>query len=84
MNVIPPNPNAVIVDSDGLMVQRFRTWANAITRGAMLDGVGSPEGVVESLPTSVYMDTTGVSGAILYIKRDADIAGDKSMGWVLV
>jgi hypothetical protein len=30
------------------------------------------------------MDDAGTAGAILYIKRDTDIAGDKTQGWILV
>ncbi len=49
-----------------------------------LTGSGSPEGVLEALSTKEYMDTAGTAGNIKYIKRDDDIAGDKTMGWILV
>jgi len=57
---------------------------NKLDELSILEGSGSPEGVVEALPKKRYMDTSGVASVILYIKRDADIAGDKSQGWVLV
>ena len=84
MTIFRPDANAPIIDDTGHMVQRFRTWVNALTRVVPFEGIGSPEGVLEALPTQTYMDTAGVAGAIYYIKRDADIAGDKKLGWVLV
>ena len=47
-------------------------------------GSGSPEGVLRAGITKRYMDTAGTAGSILYIKRDADIAGDTTQGWILV
>ena len=41
-------------------------------------GSGSPENVVSAAQKSLYMDTAGTAGSILYIKkRDASVAGDK-------
>ena len=81
-----PRLNAVqpIVKTDGTMEQAFRTWTLLVNLSIMLDGAGSPEGVVEALPKQLYMDTAGTAGAILYIKRDADVGGDTSQGWILV
>jgi hypothetical protein len=84
MAIAPLDANSPIIEDDMTMIQRFRTWANAMTRVAPLDGVGSPEGVIEALPTQTYMDTTGAAGSIYYIKRDADIGGDRRLGWILV
>ena len=84
MTIARLDANTPIIEEDLTMVQRFRTWANAITRVVPLDGVGSPEGVVEALQTQTYMDTAGTTGAIYYIKRDADIGGDRKLGWVLI
>ena len=64
--------------------QRFVYWANLVTELDPLSGVGSPEGVVEAKQKRLYMDETGTTGNILYIKRDADIAGDRSRGWIRV
>lgn len=47
-------------------------------------GTGSPEAVVVALENQFYVDTAGGTGAVLYVKRDADIAGDRSKGWILV
>jgi len=82
--ITPPQPTDSIVDQQGAMQQRFRTWTQLVSLLDVLEGSGSPEGVVESESRRFYMDTAGTSGAILYIKRDADIGGDRSLGWVLV
>lgn len=71
-----------IVRPDGSMEQAFRTWTQQVS--VIISGSGSPEGVVEALPTQIYMDTAGTAGAIVYIKRDPDIGGDRSQGWILV
>jgi hypothetical protein len=85
MNIAPPDANSSIIDDAGRMVQRFRSWSRALSRLSILEGSGSPEAVVEALPTRLYMDTAGTAGSILYVKRDADDGlGDKTKGWVLV
>ncbi len=77
-----------ILDADLSMTNQtrlfFTTLLQAIDEQTVITGSGSPEGVVEAIITQQYMDTTGAAGAILYVKRDADIAGDKSQGWILV
>ena len=83
-NIISPNPQQPITDDMGIMQQVFRTWANEITRLDLIIGAGSPEGVVDATQGRQYMDNTGTSGAILYIKRNAAIGGDSTQGWILV
>ena len=78
------SPQRKIVDENGDMNNRMRAWTELVTELQMFVGAGSPEGVVEADQTRLYMDTAGIAGAILYIKRDTDIAGDKSQGWILV
>ena len=52
---------------------------------SLIIDTGSPEGVIEAEQGARYMDDTGTTGNILYIKRDADDgAGDKSKGWILI
>ena len=80
---VAPNPTQPIIEATGRMTQVFRTWTQIITRQTVLSGSGSPEAVIEALPTRLYMDTAGTADAILYVKRDADIAGDKAKGWIL-
>jgi len=83
-NIIPPNPQQPITNDTGVMMQVFRAWANEITRLDLIVGTGSPEGAVSATQGRQYMDDAGTAGAILYIKRDASIAGDDAQGWILV
>ncbi len=82
--ITPPNQGQPIVDLNGKMQQVFRAWTQEVSRLGILRGIGSPEGVVIAPQTTQYMDTTGVAGSILYIKRDTNIGGDPSQGWILV
>jgi len=78
------NPILPIGASDGKMSEQFKRWQLEMNLEKTITGVGTPEGVIEALPTQRYMGTTGTAGAIVWIKRDADIAGDKTMGWIAV
>lgn len=83
-SIASPDAGLPIVDGRGLMTDQFQRWVELITRNDLLIGTGSPEGVVEATQGQEYMDRTGVAGAIKYIKKDADIAGDRTKGWVLI
>ena len=87
MNIGNPVPTTSIIDDKGWMSNNFRTWTQQISRAVSdlldqttLSGVGSPEGVVTANPKRQYMDTTGATGSILYIKQ----TGTNNTGWVLV
>lgn len=82
--IAPPSPVIPIAQGDGTIEQTFRAWTQIITNRSLIIGSGSPESLVEALQGSMYMDTAGTAGSILYIKRDADIAGDTTQGWILV
>jgi hypothetical protein len=84
MTIIGPDANSPFLDDAGRMVQRVRAWVNAVSRDVTISGNGSPEGVVDALPKTRYMDESGTAGSILYIKRDAQVGGDKKLGWILV
>lgn len=74
-----------IVDSNGRMTQRFRTYLQDLDSWKPIYGAGSPEGVVTAPQYRLYIRTDGTAGtSMLYVKKSADIAGDKSQGWVLV
>jgi len=73
-----------LIERNGTASQEMRTWAQAITTQTTITGEGSPEGVVQGEITAEYMDLNGTTGTLLYRKRDADILGDKTKGWVLV
>lgn len=77
-----------ITESDGSLTIQSRTYFlaldDAVNLSTVISGTGSPEGAIEALATKQYMDLAGVAGAIKYIKQVDDVAGDKSLGWVLV
>lgn len=74
-----------LVDESGIATQELRSWSNTIGNQTTIIGTGSPEGIVEAEITQEYMDDTGLTGNIKYIKRDVDNgAGDKRFGWILI
>jgi len=72
-----------IVDNAGRMSRPFQEWQALVTRLLPYTGTGSPEGVVPADQFQHYYDTAGAAGAVLYIKVQADIGGDKTQGWVV-
>ncbi len=78
------NAGQPIVDSTGKMAQAFRTWTLDASLSIPIVGNGSPEGVVEARQYQLYIDATGVAGAIEYRKMLPEIAGDRKQGWLLV
>jgi len=78
------NPNVAVVDDSfrpTLPLRRLSADVNAMT---IIIGTGSPEGVVEARIGRLYMNDAGVAGAILYIKKTNDVAGNRKNGWILV
>lgn len=82
--VAQPDPNKPIVDSIGSQSEQMRVWTRVITNQALIIGSGNPEGIVEAEEGATYQDNTGTAGNIRYAKRDTDIGGDRTKGWVLV
>ena len=84
VDIIPPSPIEAAVTDSGSMFQRFRDWTQLITRAVnlstMASGTGTPEGNLEALTNKLYTDTTGPT---LYWKSVDDVAGDKSLGWLV-
>lgn len=72
------------VEKDGSLTGRALQQNILLVELDILEGSGSPEGVIEAKPRRLYMNTAGTAGSILYIKRDADISGDTKQGWILV
>lgn len=72
------------IDKDGRPTERAASYIEETTRqvnaNTVLSGTGSPEGVLDANPKSLYMDETGTAGNILYIKQ----TGVSNTGWVLV
>lgn len=86
MPIVPLDRTQPIVDEEGMLSLRAAVWAELVSNLSPLTGTGSPEGVVEAIndPPRFYVDTAGTAGSILYVKRDADISGDRTKGWILV
>ena len=82
--ISPPTATRPIADELGGMSQEMRTWTQIITNQALIIGTGSPETVVEAPQGSRYMNDAGTAGSIEYIKRDDNIAGDRTKGWILI
>jgi len=76
--------NIPIVKQGGLMQEPFRLFINDVAKLGVIVGTGTPEGTVAAEQGQQYMDDTGTAGAIMYVKRDADIAGDITKGWILI
>lgn len=84
MNIPALIADQPIVEPNGTQSEIFRLWAQRVTALQILTGSGTPEATVSAPITTLYMDTAGTAGSILYIKRDTDIAGDPTKGWILV
>lgn len=78
------NASQPIVDKSGIMTQNMRVVMSQVVKESLIIGTGSPEGVINAPQGQEYMDDAGIAGSIKYIKRDADIGGDTSQGWILV
>lgn len=84
MDVNPLSMAEPVVDEVGRPLRNLNLFSEALSRITILSGAGSPEGVVPSRSKRLYMDTAGAAGSILYIKQVDDVAGDKTLGWILV
>ena len=83
--VIQPPTDRPITEEDRTQSIQMRSWTQLITNQALIIGTGSPEGVIEAVQGSSYMDEGGALGNILYLKqKDADVSGDKSNEWKLI
>lgn len=84
VEIINPSPNYPIVNDQGQSNKEFTLWLQQMTGLQILTGSGAPENSVSASQKSLYMNTAGTAGSILYIKRDASIGGDTKKGWILV
>lgn len=73
-----------MVEEDGSLTERALQQNILLVELDILEGSGSPEGVIEAKPRRLYMDTAAAAGSVLYIKQLADIGGDRAQGWILV
>ena len=81
--IAPPNASNPIVEDNGTMVQQFRSIINELVRAIPLNGMGSPEDVVEAFQGQTYHDLSAAAGLIVYVKTVDDVGGDKKKGWLL-
>lgn len=82
--IIPVPPTFPIVDEKGLMSTIFKNFVLEVHKQSLIIGTGPPEGVLEAPQWSQYVDDTGTTGSLKYIKKSEDIAGDRTKGWILV
>jgi hypothetical protein len=82
--ITPPDAETPIVKADGSMTEEFQRWVTQMTNLDLIVGTGTPEGVIEAVIGRRYLDLTGGVGAVEYSKQSADIAGDRTQGWVAV
>lgn len=73
--------NIPIVERDNSPTQSHFQILDDLTQLEIRAGEGSPEGVYKEKAKTLYMDTKGATGSILYIKTTGI---DKDTGWVLV
>jgi hypothetical protein len=81
--ISPPVPHLPITDDRMVMQQSYMQWTQDISQRIPIRGDGSPEGVVSAPQYTEYIDRTGTTGSIKWIKMLPNIAGDVKAGWVL-
>lgn len=79
--VLQLDPSRPLLRDNGTMDLAFQLFTLKLADRALIIGNGSPEGVIEASQGALYMDEDAAAGDILYIKRQADISGDKTQGW---
>lgn len=82
--IVPLSADRPLVDKGARMTQQTRLFMNQVATLGMKTGTGSPEGVVPAAAEQQYMDLSGTTGSILYIKQVDSVGGDESLGWILV
>lgn len=77
-----PDYSLQIVDSQLRQLREFNDWIEEVNRSIPLLGEGSPEEEVSGVQGQLYIDITGSSGSILYVKKLSGIGGDDTQGWI--
>jgi len=70
-------------DESGYASLQLQEFLNEVSMLIPQRGEGSPEGIVDSPLWTEYIDTTGTTGSIRYIKMTSSVDGDTKKGWVL-
>ncbi len=77
--IVAPPDYYPIVRKDGTAEDQMAGWMRAVTNALnMIDGLGSPEGVVFAEPKSFYFDTVGLN---LWVKTTAETL---NTGWKIL
>lgn len=84
IRIVQPSSDRPILNEGGAPAAQLNTWLGLITERALIIGTGSPESITEAKQGALYLDQAGGAGNLLYVKRDANIGGDKTKGWILV
>ena len=81
---ISPTVTSPIVNEKGEMRLEMILWVQTINNRTLIIDAGRPEGVISAVIGAEYMDSNGTTSNVKYIKQKADIAGDKTLGWILI
>jgi hypothetical protein len=84
IRVVQPSSDKPLTKEDGSPSSQLNSWLKIITDRALIIGTGSPEAIVEAHQGALYLDDEGLTGALLYIKREEEMTGDKTKGWIPV
>lgn len=81
VRVVAPSAILQIIESNGNMSQEFQVWTQAVSALLPIIGSGNPESEIEAQQGALYVDQDAVTGDVLYVKRLADVGGDRKQGW---
>lgn len=82
-SIVPLNADELI-EQTGEMTAKAFAFFRLVADLDPIVGTGSPEGSVEARVPRFYVDTSGTTGTVLYVKLQNSILGDRTKGWVLV
>jgi hypothetical protein len=78
-----PSRDIPIVRRDDIAQDQFQGWIDSVTeilnRLEVINGNGSPEGVVFAAKGRIYFNNTGAAGTLMYVKN-SDIS--LNTGWI--
>ncbi len=82
--IIPMPPSFPFVDERGYLTSRAQEFVLEVHKQSVIIGTGSPEGVLEAPQWSEYIDDSGTTGSLKWVKKLEDISGDRTQGWILI
>lgn len=84
MQVNPISRSDKAVDAQGRPTEKFNLFTEAVSQLVVSVGTGSPNGVLSAFQGKLYIDLSGGSGSVLYVKQVDSVGSDRTLGWVLV